>query len=526
MSRAHLPETIDLEESTPSLSETHEPSFDSKPGDGRGFVRKLLVLLVIVVAVGFTAWKIYGNLSEPTPSSSGGKRQQGSSDRAVPVTTSSVQQKTMPIYLTGLGTVTAYYSVTIKTRVDGELMSVNVREGQKVKKGQLLAQIDSGPYAAALAQAEGQLAKDEATAAYAKVESDRYTKLFKAGVVSQDSQQTQAASAGQSEGAIQADKATIQAAKVNLAYTRIGSPIDGVVGLRLVDPGNIVHAADSTGLLLVTQFQPISVIFTLPEDELPQVRQTLQKNAKLVVEAYDRSQKTLLATGKLLTLDNQIDTTTGTDKVKAVFDNKDNALFPNQFVNVRLILEQKEDAFVIPSAAVQTGAKGNFVYVVRRGDPPKSDDAKSGSDKVDSSNKSGSSHKHEHKPEAGTPLPDENGAADKGENKKYYVEVRPIEIGAIEGSEVIVSSGLAAGEQVVIDGLEKLKNGSKVSPKKDTPKSGSKSSKGGGVSADAAQPDSKARDAKPGHKDKAEDGNAIDQGTERPHEHHHHGQHS
>jgi multidrug efflux system membrane fusion protein len=524
MSPAHLPETIDMEQSTPSLSETREPPFDSKPRGGRGGVRKFFVLTVILLAVGFTAWKIYANLSDSTPSPSGGKRQSASGDRAVPVTTSSVQQKTMPIYLTGLGTVTAYYSVTIKTRVDGELMSVNVREGQKVKRGQLLAQIDSGPYAAALAQAEGQLAKDEATAAYAKVESDRYTKLFKAGVVSQESQQTQAANAGQSEGAIQADKATIQAAKVNLAYTRINSPIDGVIGLRQVDPGNIVHAADSTGLLLVTQFQPISVIFTLPEDELPQVRQILQKNAKLLVEAYDRSQKTLLATGKLLTLDNQIDTATGTDKVKAVFDNKDNALFPNQFVNVRLVLEQRADALVIPSAAMQTGAKGNFVYVVKKGDPPKSDDAKPGSDKVDSSGKSGAGHKHEHKPEAGTPLPDENGAVDKGENKKYYVEVRPIAIGATEGSEVIVSNGLAAGEQVVIDGLEKLKNGSKVSPKKDTPKPSSKSSKGGGVPADAAQPDSKARDAKPGHKDKADGGNANGKDADKPHEHHRHGQ--
>ena len=520
MSPAELPETIDLEQPTPSVSETIEPPYDSKPGGGKGIVRKLLVLSVILAAVGVTAWKIHANLSDPTPSSSAGKRQSGSGDRAVPVTTSSVQQKTMPIYLTGLGTVTAYYSVTIKTRVDGELMSVNVREGQKVKKGQPLAQIDSGPYAAALAQAEGQLAKDEATSAYAKVESDRYTKLFKAGVVSQDSQQTQAANAGQSEGAIQADKATIQAAKVNLAYTRITSPIDGVVGLRLVDPGNIVHAADSTGLLLVTQFQPISVIFTLPEDELPQVRQTLLKSTKLVVEAYDRSQKTLLATGKLLTLDNQIDTATGTDKVKAVFDNKDNALFPNQFVNIRLILEQRADALVVPSAAVQTGTKGNFVYVVKKGDPPKPDDVKLGA--ADSSSKSGGGHKHEHKPEAGTLVPEDSDAGDKAESKKYYAEVRPITIGATEGPEVIVSGGVAEGEQVVIDGLEKLKSGSKVVPKKDTSKAGAKSSKEGGVQADTTL---EGGGVKRGHKDKTDGGNAMDQNADRPREHHHHGQH-
>ena len=466
MPLVHLPEAIDLEQPVPPASSA-ELSPDPDAGGGSGIVRKLIVLIVILGVVSFTAWKIYGNLSNSTATSGGGKKQPGGGDRAVPVTTSSVQQKTMPIYLTGLGTVTAYYSVTIKTRVDGELMSVNLREGQEVKKGQLLAQIDPGPYAAALEQAEGQLAKDKATANYASVEAERYMKLFNAGVVSQDSQQIQAASAGQSEGAIQADKAAIQAAKVNLAYTRINSPIDGVVGLRQVDPGNIVHPTDTTGMLLVTQLKPISVIFTLPEDELPQVQRTLLKGAKLDVEAYDRTQKTRLATGKLLTLDNQIDTTTGTDKVKAVFDNKDNALFPNQFVFVRLILEQRPDTLVIPSAAVQTGAKGNFVYVVNKGDPPaKSDDSKSGLDKGDSSGKSGSGHKHEHidKP-AAAPAAGDGGAGDKGGDKKYYVEVRPITIDVTEGTQVIVSGGLAAGEKVVIDGLEKLKNGSMVAPK-------------------------------------------------------------
>jgi multidrug efflux system membrane fusion protein len=531
MSLVDLPETIDLEHPA-SPASSAELSPDSDAGGGSGIARKLVVLLVILGVVSFTAWKIYGNLSDPTATSGGGKKQSGGGDRAVPVTMSSVQQKTMPIYLNGLGTVTAYYSVTIKTRVDGELMSVNVGEGQKVKKGQLLAQIDPGPYAAALAQAEGQLAKDKATANYASVEAERYTKLFNAGVVSQDSQQIQAASAGQSEGAIQADKATIQAAKVNLAYTRINSPIDGVVGLRQVDPGNIVHAGDTTGMLLVTQLQPVSVIFTLPEDELPQVQQTLLKGAKLDVEAYDRTQKTRLATGKLLTLDNQIDTTTGTDKVKAVFDNKGNTLFPNQFVYVRLILEQRPDTLVIPSAAVQTGAKGNFVYVVKKGDPPaKSDDSKSGSDKGDSSGKSGSGHKHEHKdkPEAAAaPAAGDGGAGDKGGDKKYYVEVRPITIDVTEGTQVIVSGGLAAGEQVVIDGLEKLKNGTKV-----TPKSGDKSSKEGGAAADAARPDSEGKNGKSGHKDTSgrkdkagSEGSAAtdDKEVGAPHVHHHHGQ--
>jgi multidrug efflux system membrane fusion protein len=468
-------------------------------------LRKGLVLLVILCVVGFAAWKIHGNLNQPAPSRTG-KRQSENGDRAVPVMAVPVQQKTMPIYLSGLGTVTAYYSVTIKSRVDGQLTAVNVQEGQKVRKEQMLAQIDPRPYAAALAQAEGQLARDKATAAYADMEAARYTALFNAGVVSQDSQQSQVANAGQIAGAIEADKAAIQAAKVNLDYTRITSPIDGVVGLRQVDPGNIVHAADTTGLLLVTQLQPVSVVFTLPEDQLPKVQQPLLKGAKLQVEAYDRSQTTLLATGKLLTLDNQIDTATGTDKVKAVFDNKDNALFPNQFVNIRLILQQRPDTLVIPSAAVQTGSQGTYVFVVKKGDPPKPD----GFGSKAASSRSGSEHKHEHKAAAAAdPDAEDSGADDKpADETKYYAEVRPIVIDVTEGTQAIVSSGLAAGEQVVVDGLEKLKNGSNVSIMKDAGRSSHKSSKGGA----SASPEADGKAA----------GEAKDQGS--THKHHHSGQ--
>jgi membrane fusion protein, multidrug efflux system len=467
MSPAPLPKEIILEPQEPSAP---QPA-DLPPGPGTGtggIVRKVLVLVVILGAAGFTAWKIHSNLNGPI--SPRGGRTSGNGERPVPVTTAAVERKTMPIYLTGLGTVTAYYSVTIKSRVDGQLTAVNVGEGQHVKKGQLLAQIDPNPYAAALAQAEGQLAKDKASSAYADIEAARYSALFDAGVVTQDSQQTVAANAGQIAGAIQADKAAIQAAKVNLDYTHITSPIDGVVGLRQVDPGNIVHSADATGLLLVTQLQPISVIFTLPEDQLPQVQQLLLKGTKLQVEAYDRSQTTLLATGKLLTLDNQIDTATGTDKIKAVFDNKENVLFPNQFVNVRLILQQRPDTHVIPSAAVQIGSRGNFVFVVEQGDPHRSN----GPGAKPGSSKPSSQHKHAEK---AVPAGVDSGVGDTPiEEGKYYVEVRPIVIDVTEGSQVIVSSGLAAGEQVVIDGMEKLKNGSQVSPRKDTTNGGRKSS--------------------------------------------------
>ena len=334
-------------------------------------VRTIVVVLIVLAIVGAAVWKIRSNTESQATQ---GQRQRGGGGTGpTPVTVAAVQQKTMPIYLTALGTVTAYNTVTIKTRVDGQLVQVPVREGQAVKAGQLLAEIDPSPYQAALAQAQGQLTKDQATNDYARVEAQRYQDLYAAGVVSKDSAQTQASSAGQSAGAIAADQAAIQAAKVNLAYTKISSPIDGVVGLRQVDPGNIVHASDATGLLVVTQLHPIAVIFTLPEDELPQVQQVMRGSGNLAVEAYDRSNSTHIASGKLLTLDNQIDTTTGMVKAKAVFDNRDNALFPNQFVNVRLILQDRPNALVVPAAAIQSGAQGHFVFAVRAGLPPASD---------------------------------------------------------------------------------------------------------------------------------------------------------
>ena len=535
---AQLPEAIEPEQQIhPApviVGRTADP--DETPSGG-GIVRKLLVFAVILGAVGFSAWKIYQNTSQQDTA---GGRPAGAGDRAIPVIAAPVQQKTMPIYLSELGTVTAYYSVTIKTRVDGQLMAVDVREGQSVKKGQLLAQIDPGPYQAALAQAEGQLAKDKATAAYASTEAERYTSLYNAGVVSQDSAQTLVSNAGQTAGAIQADQAAIQAAKVNLAYTRITSPIDGVVGLRQVDPGNIVHAADTTGLILVTQLQPITVIFTLPEDQLPPVQQAMLKGAKLSVEAYDRSETTHLATGKLLTLDNQIDTTTGTDKVKAVFDNKDNALFPNQFVNVRLILQQRDDALVIPSAAVQSGSQGTFVYVVKHGDPPKAGDAGAGG----GGGGGGSGKKHAASataapgaaPAAATATPAaDGGTGDKpAKSEKYYVEVRPIVVDVTEGSQVIVASGLSAGDRVVIDGQEKLKNNSRVAPQQNTPRSGGRGGGGKAGATDgggkAAATDGQAADGPGGGKPGSHGGKGAGQpasdagdGSAQP-KHHNHGQ--
>jgi multidrug efflux system membrane fusion protein len=438
---------------------------ETKATDGSSFgniARKVGLVVVLGAAAGFAYWKIQGNKQETASTVA---RTLQAANRAIPVTTASVVSRTMPIYLTELGTVTAYNTVTVKSRVDGQLLSVNVQEGQQVKQGQVLAMIDPAPYEAALAQAVGQLAKDQATADYAKVEAARYKDLFDAGVVSKDSQQVQQSSAGQSAGVLDADRAAIQAAKVNVAYTRIGSPITGVVGLRQVDAGNIVHAADATGLLVVTQLQPIGVIFTIPEDQLPTVIETMRGGHKLVAEAYDRSESTKLATGTLLTLDNEIDTTTGTVKAKAVFDNRDGALFPNQFVNVRLILEERANSLVMPAAAMQNGASGSFVYLLKKGAPPKQTD-----DDSTGAGGAGTSGKGAARAAANAPAADDS--ADAAPRQAYYVDVQNVVVDVTEGTQLILKSGLNPGDQVVVDGQEKLKKYSRVIPATAAPRGG------------------------------------------------------
>ena len=441
---------------TPSEPETHAlPAPETHkalpaPTDARsrgGLWRRLGLVLILLAAGAFAYYRIRSNQQAAKVESA---KTNAAASRAIPVTVAPVAARTMPIYFTALGTVTAYNSVTIKSRVDGQLLSVNVREGQQVRQGQLLAQIDPRPYDAALAQAVGQLAKDEAAARNNEAEANRYHALYQAGVVSKESEQAQISNSGQSVGTLEADRAAIQAAKVNVAYTRITSPINGVVGLRQVDPGNIVHAADTTGLILVTQLQPIAVIFTLPEDQLPPVLKLMRGGSKLVVEAFDRNESTHLASGTLLTVDNQIDTTTGTLKAKAVFDNKDGALFPNQFVNVRLVLEERPNSLVIPASALQSGASGNFVYVVKQGKAPRDPNAPVNT------------------PAASSELPatDETGQpAKKQSGPQYYVAVQPVVVDLTEGSNVILKSGVNPGDQVVIDGQEKLKPYSKVSPR-------------------------------------------------------------
>lgn len=431
------------------------------PSSGGGGLRKWILALVILAAVGFAIWRIRSNSKEQAAEA---QKSAAAADRPIPVLTTAVVERPMPIYLAALGTVTAYNTVTIKSRVDGQLLRVPVREGQAVRQGQLLMEIDPRPYQAALAQAQGQLVKDQATAKNAEAEAQRYTALYQAGVVSKESQQSQVSGAGQASGAIQADQAAIQAAQVNLAYTRITSPINGIVGLRQVDPGNIVHASDANGLIVVTQVQPISVIFTLPEDQLPDVLSRTRAGQHLPVEAYDRSETTHLASGSLLTVDNQIDTTTGTDKVKAVFDNKDGALFPNQFVNVRLILQQRPKAIVVPAAAIQTGSQGSFVYVVKQGDPP-ADQQRANRSTVDTSVAEGKKSKGAPPSGAGASGGSAGNSGDAHQNgPSYYVEAQPIKVDVTEGSQVILGSGVNPGDQVVIDGQEKLRAGSRVIP--------------------------------------------------------------
>jgi multidrug efflux system membrane fusion protein len=448
------------------------------------WTRKLILLAVILGAIAFAVWRIHANTAATTETNN---KAAAAANRPTPVQTSAVQQKTVPVYLTALGTVTAYNTVTLHTRVDGQLLKVNFQEGQTVKQGQLLLQIDPRPYQAAVDQAVGTLTKDEANLKNMDAEAQRYTALYQAGVVSKESQQSQLSNAGQAQGSIKADQAAIEAAKVNLGYTSIYAPIGGVVGLRQVDPGNIVHASDSTGLVVITQIHPIAIIFTLPEDQLPQVQQAMHGSAKLVVEAYDRSDAHKIAAGTLLTIDNQIDTTTGTAKLKAVFENTDNALFPNQFVNIRLILRERQDAIVVPTAAIQTGTQGSFVFIVHPGAGKAPAGGASGGGKRGGkgagSAAAGSSSAGSAKTGSG-----KADAAAEPKLPPYHVNVVNVHVDFAQGSNSVLAAGpLKPGDQVVVDGQEKLNDESNVTPTQSQASGGGKNG-GNGMGAGSAAP--------------------------------------
>lgn len=346
-------------------------------------------------------------------SSSTPTRARANTPQVMPVTVTPAIREDLPVYLTGLGSIEAYYTVNVKSRVDGQLVDVKFKEGEFVKQGAVLAVIDPRPYQVQLEQAQAQLFKDQASLRDAQLNYERYKGLLQnSGAMSQQQVDTQQATVDQLQGSVRNDQAAVDNVKLNLDYCHITAPVSGRIGLRLVDPGNIVHASDTNPMLVITQLQPITAVFTLPEDQLPEVAKH-QRLAPLQVDAYSRDDSTKLASGKLLTIDNQIDQTTGTGKLKAVFSNEDSALWPNQFVNIHMLLQTDKNATVVPAAAVLQGPQGSYVYVVK---------------------------------------PDNT------------VEARLVNTAISQGTQTSIASGLSPNEVVVTDGQDKLQNGSKVEP--------------------------------------------------------------
>ena len=329
----------------------------------------------------------------------------------VPVTVAQARKGDIPLYINALGSATPFNTVTVRSRIDGQLLKVMFQEGQFVKQGDPLAEIDPKPFEVQLEQARGQLARDQAQLSNAKLDLQRYQTLSAQGVIPRQQLDTQAASVRQFDGVIRADEAQINNAKLQITYCHITAPIGGRVGLRLADVGNMIHANDANGLVVITQVQPIAVLFTIPEDSLSQVLSKVRAGEHLAVEAYDRGGQTKIADGRVETIDNEIDPATGTSRLKALFDNKTNALFPNQFVNVRLLVETRKDKILIPAVAIQRGPQGTFVYVVK---------------------------------------------------EDQTAEVRSITVGTVEGDQASIDSGASEGDRVVVDGVDKLRSGSKV----------------------------------------------------------------
>jgi multidrug efflux system membrane fusion protein len=345
----------------------------------------------------------------------------------IPVAVAKVEVRDLPILLNGLGSVEAYNTVAVKSRLDGQLIKINVKEGQEVKEGELLAEIDPRPYEVQLSQAQATLFKDQSALKDARLNLERFQQLYKDGVISKQQLDTQGSLEGQLDGAVRADQAQVDNVKLNLVYTRITAPVSGRIGLKQIDVGNMVHAADPNGLLVITQLQPIAVIFSLPQDNLQAVSQHMNKG-KLAVDAYSRDDQTKIATGYLTTIDNQIDTTTGTGKLKAVFDNRDRSLWPNEFVNVHLLLEVRKNNIVVPSAAVQRGPQGTYVFTVK---------------------------------------PDNTA------------EMRTVTASISQGNFTAISQGLQTGEIVVTDGQDKLQPGTKVEIRGSAGQNGNAAQNGG-----------------------------------------------
>jgi|SRR5579872_118108 len=394
----------------------HPANFDREPQKSGG--RAWIWILGVVLVLGLTYWYFHsekgGSAVAALGGSAGGHGGHGNGfnpDQIVPVVVSTATRGDLPVFFNGLGTVTAYNTVTVRSRVDGQIVKINFTEGQMVHEGESLVEIDPRPYQVQLEQAEGQLAKDQAQLRDAQVDFDRFQQLFNAGVIPKQQVDTQTAQVGQFTGSIKADQAAIDSAKLQITYAHITAPISGRVGLRLVDVGNMVHATDTGGLVVITQLQPIAVIFSLPQDQLSGVIAKLHGAGPLPVEAYDRDNTTKVATGKLLTIDNQIDTTTGTYKLKAVFSNEKDNLFPNQFVNVHLLVDTKRNVTIVPATAIARGPQGTYVYLTQ---------------------------------------------------KDSRVKIQPVTVTLNSGNSVAIGKGLRAGDTVVVDGQDKLQDGSKI----------------------------------------------------------------
>ena len=373
----------------------------AKPRSGRRFVLTSIVILLVVAAIVW--WTRHGTAPQPSNS--------GRNSAPMSIVPEVVGKGDIGININALGTVASLATVTVRTQISGYMMKIDFTEGSEVKKGDLLAEIDPRPYEAALAQAKGQLARDQAMLKGAQVDLARYQGLAAQNAVPHQTLDTQIALVAQNEGTVEADKASVKSAEVNLAYCRIVSPIDGRVGLRQVDQGNYVTPGDTNGIVVITQLHPISVLFTVPEDNLQAIAKRLQAGAVLPATALNRSGASKIADGSLQTFDSQIDPTTGTIKLRAQFSNDDRLLYPNQFVNIRLLLDTHKDVTTMSTAGIQRGAPGTFVYLV---------------------------------------------------NADSTVSVRSVSLGVTDGDRVELLSGLAPGDRIVIDGADKLRDGAKI----------------------------------------------------------------
>ncbi|BET11392.1 MdtA/MuxA family multidrug efflux RND transporter periplasmic adaptor subunit [Pandoraea sputorum] len=396
---------------TPPVSPT-----STEPSRKRRWLVPGILGLIVVLIAGGVYYRLHSQNAQG-PAQAGGRRggppagMAGAGAPATPVTAVAAKTGDLPVFLNGLGTVTPTRSVTVHSRVDGQLMKVHFKEGDLVKAGQLLAEIDPRPFQVQVTQMEGQLARDQALLKNAQLDLARYETLLKQDSIATQTVDTQRALVKQYEGTVKSDQGQLDNARLQLNYASVTAPVSGLAGLRQVDPGNIIHASDTNGIVIINEVTPITVVYTIPEDNLPKVVKRSRGGETLPVEAFDRAGKTKLADGKLASIDNQIDTTTGTVKLKAEFANADGTLFPNQFVNVKMLVDTLKGVTLIPSAAVQRGTQGSFVYTVQ---------------------------------------PDQT------------VKLKTVKLGPTDGTNTAVESGIDPGEKLVIDGMDKLRDGAKV----------------------------------------------------------------